>query len=337
MSGVPVPMGEPAMGGGALIARRTALTVSAAGVSSLLLPSAAAAASELSFTPTAFTYGTKDQPVAGWLPFDAADPDAYGTNYLPGVAARTIATDLVAHLTLAGTTISATSLTTDLKDPEVRGASGQAAPEPSQDDQNEPVESTAGHSTWHMRNSRSRSDTIALADPPHLRFSITVDAGTLSLSTLVLHAVRNVTPAETAEDPPPPLNLAAYVSAPGVAGGALLLRRTMSLVTDDAHHVVINLGLQDVTFATGATITVRLYPFEMSTAREVRFERFNPEAEPIPLTDLDVVRTGGTSEGLDVNVNAKLIDRGNWMAAFIGTYDPPPESQGSDGPEEAED
>jgi hypothetical protein len=328
------------MAGGALIARRTALTVSAAGVSSLLLPSSSAAASELSFTPTAFTYGTDDEPVAGWLPFDAADPNAYGSSFLPGVASRTIATDLVAHLTLAGTTISATSLTTGLKDPEVRGTSGEDAPEPTGANPDTQVESTEGHSTWHMRNSRSRSDTIALADPPHLRFSITVDnegTGTLSLSTLVLHAVRNVTPAGTAEDPPPPLNLAAYVSAPGVADGALLLRRTMSLVTDGARHVVINLGLQDVTFVAGATITVRLYPFEMSTAREVRFERFNPEAEPTPLTDLDVVRTGGTSEGLDVNVNAKLINRGNWMAAFIGTYGSPDESQGSDGPEEDED
>jgi hypothetical protein len=316
------------MAGGPLMARRTALTVSAAGVSSLLLPSASAAASEFSFTPAAFTYGTEDRPVAAWLPFDAADPATYGSSFLPGVAALTLATeDLVARLTQAGTTISADPSPSDLVDPEVRGTSGTAAPAPTGDDPDDLIESTAGDSTWHMRNSRSRSDTLILADPPHLRFSITVNDGMLSLSTLVLHAVRNVAPSEA------PLNLAAYVSAPGVQGGALLLRRTMSLVTGDAHHLVINLGLQDLTFTTG-TITVRLYPFGMSTAREVRFERFDPDDEPTPLTDLDAVRTGGTSEGRDVNVNAKLVNRGNWMAAFIGTYAGAPEQEDPGGSED---
>jgi hypothetical protein len=312
---------EPHVLTGLPVARRTALTVSAAGISTLLLPAGAAAASELTFTPAAFAYDVStDRPVAAWLPFDAADPDSYTANNGQGVAALTIARDgLAAHLTQAGTTTSASSSTTGLGDPEVRGTSGAAASEPTVDPDppNELIQSTDGHSTWHMRNSRSRADTLGLAGPPHLSFSITVNSGTLRLATLVLHAVRNVEPSPGVT--PPTLNLAAYVTAPGVADGAPMLRRTASLISDGARHIVINLGLQDRTF-TGGTITVRLYPVATPDPCEVRFERFDPDSEPQPLTDADTVRTGGVSGAPDVDVNSGLMDRRNWMAAFIGSY-----------------
>lgn len=312
---------EPRVLTGLPVARRTALTVSAAGISTLLLPAGTAAASDLTFTPAAFAYDvSNDRPVAAWLPFDAAASASYTANGGKGVAALTISSDgLAAHLTQAGTTTSADSSTTGLGDPEVRGTSGAAASEPTVDPDppNELIQSTDGHSTWHMRNSRSRADTLGLANPPHLSFSITVNSGTLRLATLVLHAVRNVAASE--EVAPPPLNLAAYVTAPGVADGAPLLRRTASVVADGARHIVINLGLQDVAF-TGGTITVRLYPVSTPEPCQVRFERFVPGSEPQQLTDADTVRTGGVSGAPDVDVNSGLMNRRNWMAAFIGSY-----------------
>jgi hypothetical protein len=295
----------------AAFTRRAALTGAALGIGSLALPSATAAASSpssapTSFSPSAFTY-TNEVPIAAWIPFDSADPASYSAEDGAGVIARRIDRDrLQAFLTQAGTPTSTTAALGDaaLGDPEVRGS----------------LQGTGGtSSSWRMRNS---SSSLALEVTPHLRFSLSVDGGTLTLATLVLHAVSNLA-IGAGGGSGSAVNLAAYVTAPSVTGDGTqvtTLRRTAALPAgepgDTGRHLVINLGLAGRSFSTG-TITVRLYPYALAEAREVRFGRFTTDPEPLPLTAADAV------DG-EV-VNRVLESETDWMAAFVGTYQGPPE------------
>jgi hypothetical protein len=321
---------------GLTIGRREALTASTLGIGSLLLPAAGAAASPGTFVfePSAFTY-TTETVVAAWLPFDSADEAAYGIQstaldpddeeseveqeFGPGVVARRVDRDgLKAYLTIGGTG-------GENGDPEVTGKPGGSATSPIF----EPIDLTPSFSEWRMHNSVS---VITLEATPHLDFTINVmsgqggASGTLTLATLVLHSVSNMTSA-----PNNAVNLAAYVTtAPKVGAAQTVLRRTASIPDGTTNrHIVINLGLSGRSFTGGDAVTVRIYPYATDPARdEVRFRRFNSDPAPQALTAADVV---------DDRVNAILDGSQNWMAAFIGTYDPPPDSQGSDGPQEDED
>jgi hypothetical protein len=310
---------------GLTIGRREALTASTLGIGSLLLPAAGAAASPgtLVFEPSAFTY-TTETTIAAWLPFDSADEDAYERQsqtveagdgggepevefeFGPGVVARRVDGDgLTAYLTIGGTR-------GEDGDPEVTGKPGGSATSPI-----EPIDLTPSYSEWRMHNSASVN---TLETTPHLDFTINVMSGqgdvsgTLTLATLVLHSVSNMSSA-----PNNAVNLAAYVTAPGESGAVTVLRRTASIpggVTN--RHIVINLGLSGRSFTGGDAVKVRIYPYATDPARdEVRFRRFNSDPAPQPLTGADQLDAA--------RVNAILDESQNWMAAFVGTYVGPPE------------
>jgi hypothetical protein len=292
---------------GLAVGRREALTASTLGIGSLLLPAAGAAASlgTLAFEPSAFAYST-ETTIAAWLPFDSDDPAAYAVQadeIGPGVVAKRVDRDLLkAYLTIAGTP-------GEDGDPQVTGRDGGLATSP-----NEPIDLTPSYSEWRMRNS---SSSITLGTTPHLRFTISAltgrnGAGTLTLATLVLHSVSNISSA-----PNNAVNLAVFVTAPGANGAETVLRRTASIpdgATD--RHIVINLGLSGRSFTGGDSVTVRIYPYATESARDVRFRRFNSDPAPQALTAADAV---------DDRVNAILDSSSDWMAAFIGTFDPPPD------------
>jgi hypothetical protein len=266
------------------VGRRELLAVSALGIGSFALPSASAAASSISFVPDAASYDG-DELVAAWLPFDSS-ADVYGGS---GVGANgRIASQVTAHLTQAGTTVSRSNF--NPVDPEISGIG--------------PL------SEWTMRNS---SSTLDLASSPHLQFTIGVTSGSLTLATLVLHSVRHMgVGGDTAL-----ANLAAYVSTDGFVSSDL--RRTANLTVASSHrHIVINLGLSGRTFTAGQTVTVRIFPFAMPNARDVRFGPYNSSPAPEPL-DASV-------DGLDPTVvNAPIFAQGpNWMAGFVGQFEPPP-------------
>ena len=274
------------------VGRREALTASGLGITSLMLPAASAAASSLAFVPSGYTYSAGDRTVAAWLPFDSGVAATYTANSDKGQAAFQITNDgLSAFVTQAGTTTSTGDASPD--DPEISGATVESDP--------------YSASAWMMRNS---SSTLNLATAPHLRFSVTVNSGSLTLATLVLHSVRNMGGGAGG-----PVNLAAYVTAPGDSGATL--RRTATLsVADSFRHIVINLGLSDRTFTSG-TVTVQLFPYAMSEAREVRFARYDSDPAPQPL------RT--PQDSFDDRVLGTLQESSgsgttNWMAAFIGTH-----------------
>jgi len=295
---------------GLAVGRREALTASTLGIGSLLLPAAGAAASlgTLAFEPSAFAYST-ETTIAAWLPFDSDDPAAYAVQadeIGPGVVAKRVDRDLLkAYLTIAGTP-------GEDGDPQVTGRDGDLATPPT-------------YSEWRMRNN---SSSITLGTTPHLRFTISAltgrnGAGTLTLATLVLHSVSNISSA-----PNNAVNLAVFVTAPGANGAETVLRRTANIpdgATD--RHIVINLGLSGRSFTGGDSVTVRIYPYATESARDVRFRRFNPESPPQALTAADAV---------DGRVNAILDSSSGWMAAFIGTFDPPPDVQGPADPEDDE-
>lgn len=262
--------------------RRGVLTASALGITTLALPGATAAASTLSFEPAAASYDAADALVAAWLPFDT-DADVYGG---PGVAADGILTGLTAHLTQAGTTVSRGNL--NPVDPEITAVD------------------SSSYSEWAMRNS---SQSLDLAASPHLQFSVGVTSGTLQLATLVLHSVRNMAGGDNTEL----ANLAAYVSTDGFVTSTL--RRTASIgVGVSFRHIVINLGLSSQTLTSGQTATVRVYPYAMPNARNVRFAPYNSDPAPGPLV--------GSLDALDpTRVNAQIGATGpNWIAGFVGRY-----------------
>ena len=261
------------------LARRDVLTATSLGITTVALPSATAAASGLSFVPSAASYSENDVVVAGWLPFASDDEASYSGD---GVAATTVA-GLTAHLKLGGTTISYGNL--NPVDPEITG----------EDD-------TTSQSSWVMRNS---SSTLDLANSPHLEFSVSVTSGTLSLATFVLHSIRNQdTPSGSA------LNLAAYVSTDGFATS--VLRRTARVeVADSNSHIVVNLGLSAQTFTSGS-VAVRVFPFATPTARDVRLNRYNSDPAPQPLD-------GSVDTLVPSVVNTAIGGTQDWIAAFVGT------------------
>lgn len=261
---------------------RVAATAAALGVTVLVLPQAAAAQSVggANVTPAAFTFDEElDRPVAGWLPFDAGEAET--------THADATISGLSAALSLGGTKTSLGSGFA-LDDPEVRGLT------------------SATVTDYRMRNS---SSTIDPDGSPHLEFSITVDEGTLSLSTLVLHSVRHMgTGGESAL-----ANLAAFVSTDGTSW---TLRRTASIPVEGSHrHVVVNLGLSSP-LGKNTTARVRVFPFSMPNARDVRFGPRNSSPAPTPLTSADTINDSVT--------NVAIGETGpNWIAAFIGRYTPP--------------
>ena len=279
-----------------IVDRRTALSASALGITSLVLPAATAAASSLLFEPSALTYGASDTAIAGWQPFDSDDPVEYSANGGAGVLAERIDRDhLTAYLTVAGANDPA-------GDPQVTG-----------------LDSTPlSFSDWDMQNG---SSGVTLETSPHLRFTISVAAGggTLTLATLVLHSVRNMAGGSNS-----PVNLAAYVTAPAEGGGdpVTTLRRTASILSSSVYptsqstrHVVINLGLAGRSFAAGDTVTVRVYPYATAEVRQVRLNRYSSDPAPTAHTAQDAKDPD--------RVNATLETANDWMAAFVGTYTAP--------------
>jgi hypothetical protein len=271
------------------IARRGVLIGGGLGVAAMVLPSAAAAASGLSFVPTAASYGENDELVAAWLPFDSG-ADVYSGS---GVAASArVASDVTAHLTQAGTTTSRSNF--NPVDPEISALT------------------TGGtFSEWKMRNS---SSTLDLASSPHLQFSIGVSEGSLTLATLVLHSVRHM---GVGGEGALLANLAAYVSTDGFVSSAL--RRTANVAVGSSfRHIVINLGLSGQTFSAGQTVTVRIFPFAMPDARDVRFGPYDSDPAPAPLDS--------SVDGLNPTVvNAQVDSTGpNWIAGFVGQFEPDP-------------
>jgi len=292
----------------AALPRRAVLLGGGVGIASMVLPSAAAAASTLSFGPQNFTYALTDRTVAAWLPFDSGDAAEYGANGGAGVMAKRITTQgITATLTMAGTLTSLDQARSSLVDPEVSGLTTGTTPT---------------FSEWAML---AGATSLDLANAPHLRFTLTVVEGGLTLTTLLLHSVRNEPAGDASTGD---VNLAAYVSAPGTGGGAAVLRRTARLrVADGYRHIVITLGLDGRTFTAGDTITVRLYPYATAEARVVRFARFDSDPAPVPLTAGDTIdeeRATGNLEGSGTEENGD--GPAPWMAAFIGTYTEPPES-----------
>jgi hypothetical protein len=268
------------------VGRRELLAVSTLGIGSLALPSATAAASGPSFVPTAVSYDG-DVLVAAWLPFDSG-ADVYGGSGV--LASGRISSQVTAHLTQAGTTVSRSNL--NPVDPEISGTTTDGT-----------------YSEWKMRNSVS---ALNLTTSPHLQFTIGVSSGSLTLATLVLHSVRHMgVGGDTAL-----ANLAAYVSTDGFVSSAL--RRTANVPVNSNRHVVINLGLSGQTFIAGQTVTVRIFPFAMPTTRDVRFNPYNSDPAPAPL-DASV-------DGLNPTVvNARIVEAGpNWIAGFVGKFTPPP-------------
>lgn len=258
------------------------------GVTSLILPAAVAAASQQALVPAAFSYAGSETVVAGWQPFDtgvAANSTGEGV-----AATQTDNDNLVTRLTLGGTTTSVNAGSP--ADPEISG-----------------LNTDGTYSEWRVRNG---SSTLNLATSPHLQFTIGIPVdkvGTLSLATLVLHAVRHM---GTGGESALLANLAVYVSTDGFATATL--RRTASVsVGASFRHIVVNLGLT-ASLGAGQTVTVRVYPYSMPNARVLRFGPFNADPSPVDIA----------ADAVDGDrVNAILQDRNNWMAAFVGVFPPP--------------
>jgi hypothetical protein len=280
------------------LARRDVLAGTGFGIASLVLPAATAAASEQFFGPQAFAYAATDRTVAAWLPFDSEASATYAGS---GVLAKRFSTGgLSAFMTQAGSTTSLGTARASLTDPGISGLSMDAT-----------------FSEWAMRNSATTPD---LVNAPHLRFTISVVSGTLTLSTLVLHSVRNELAADVSDSD---VSLVAYVTATGVADGAAVLRRTATLrVADGYRHIVIDLGLTGTTFVAGGTVVVRLYPYATSVARVVRFARFDSSPAPVALTAADTIDESRSNGNLERSGTGEGGDGATapWMAAFVGTY-----------------
>lgn len=285
--------------------RRTVVGVAGAGIASLVLPSATAAASTLgpavqsglpAYGPAivgSSSSRTADTVLAHWDTFVSGSVAWEGSAGWRDATIRDVAAlpdrvGIVESPQLRINTGSATYAGTDVPSPTAGTFSDVTG-----------TGSGTGLSPYYTEFVfNTPGTTLSLSESPYLEWRIEAGAGyRLYVQSLVLHRVRRMGSN--------PVSLAFYASRDGFTGESVLLR-TATLGTG---LTLLSVSTEQVDLVT-SSLQVRMYPYAMTAPETLRFRNYGYTGG---VTALDPTR-----DSTDTTYQGTTTDFPDAMAAFIG-------------------